>query len=74
MRYNSLLSVIKPAQSGDDFQFTQFKTVTFRQITPFSLNDTKIPRRMTCFKFWRKNELAIGKVPDFERFDESVFD
>ena len=74
LQFITLNSVIIPAHSVDDFQFTQFKTVTFRQITPFSLNDTKTPRRMTCFQFRKKkNQLAIGKVPDFGRFDESVF-
>ena len=43
LQFMTLNTVIKPALSVGDFQFTQFKTVTFRQITPFDLNDTKNP-------------------------------
>ena len=33
LQFITLNSVIKPAESVDDFQFSQFKTVAFQQIT-----------------------------------------
>ena len=73
LQFITLNSVIKSAQSVNDFQFTQFKTVTFRQITPFILNDTKTPRRRSGMKpKVRARAAHLNAEPELFHFKANV--